>query len=373
MMFEIGVGDAYGACYECCDRKFVEVNNELRDMTYTNHPRKLRRRPDSFQPSLVPSGAYTDDTQMALAIAEAMLDDTEPWTVESLADRFVEVFRRDERRGYTVYFLNVLMNSRNGTELLSKIDGRSTKSGGAMRAGPIGLYPNIREVVAKAKRQAMVTHNSWLGTNSAVGAALMTHYFYYDLGPKAELVDWLRDTYFGDALHADEPFEVDGQIVECWQPGRKVRVHAWDVLEAAIYAIESSDSLKEILWQCVDYTGDVDTVAAIAMGPASLSREIDQDLPADLLDNFESRRYGRDYLKLLDTRLFEKFPRKDDDEPEALQREAEVRGGAAEVAGEVRGEQVYVEDVPDPFLDLDGEPVEPELLDLSEEPLSDQV
>lgn len=312
MMLEIAVGDAYGACYESADPKWVLRNN---DLYYSNHPRKLRKRPEDYQPSLVKPGCYTDDTQMAIAIAEAMLDDEEEWSRLSLADRFVDAFQRDQRRGYTVYFLNVLMNSRDGEVLLSKIDGRSTKSGGAMRAGPIGLYSDFREVVRKAKAQAIVTHDSWLGVNSSVGAALMTHYFYHDIGPKDQLADWLKDRYFGDSLHTDEPFEVEGEVVECWHPdlGRKVRVHAWDCLEAAIYAIESHDSLSKILWQCVQYTGDVDTVAAIAMGPASLSKEIDQDLPDHLIEGLENRTYGRDYLKALDEELFAKFPRNTND------------------------------------------------------------
>jgi ADP-ribosylglycohydrolase len=309
MMLEIGVGDAYGSCFEGVkDPKWV---HRMNDLTYTNNPRKLRKNPKDYQPSLVKPGCYTDDTQMAIAIALAMLDDEEPWTKETLAEFFVGVFHRDQRRGYTTYFLNVLMNSPDGMTMLSKIDGKSTKSGGAMRAGPLGLYPDINEVVAKAKRQASVTHDSWLGMNSAVGAALMTHYFYYNLGPKEGLVPWLQKTYFADMIHSADPFEADGEIVECWHPDdqRPVRVHAWDCLEAALYAIEAHDNMADILQQCVAYVGDVDTVAAIAMGPASLAKDIDQNLPAELVDNLENRRYGRDYLKLLDKKLFEKFPR----------------------------------------------------------------
>ena len=308
MLLEIGIGDAYGAGREATDRKWVEANN---DLEYVNHPRKLRKNPESYQPSLVGPGCYTDDTQMALAIAEAMLDDEDPWTKESLADRFLEVFKRDERRGYTPYFLHVLLNSNDGAELLSKIGGTSTKSGGLMRAGPIGLYPDFLEVVKKAQIQASVTHDSWLGRNSAVGAALMVHYFYYDLGPKDDLCQWLKDEYFGDTIHSSEPFQIDGEVVECWTPDskKKVRVHAWDCLESAIYAIEMHNSMSEILKQCIAFTGDVDTVAAIAMGPASLSKEIDQDLPQHLIDELENRKYGREYLQSLDSMLFNKFPR----------------------------------------------------------------
>lgn len=307
MMLEIAIGDAYGACFEAAPPKFVNANN---DLVYQNHPRKLRKRLEDYIPSLVAPGAYTDDTQMAIAVAEAMLDDPE-WTVEGLAGRFLEVFKRDERRGYTPYLLTVMMNCDTGKGLLSKINGNSTKSGGAMRAGPIGLYEDFDEVVRRAKFQASVTHNSWLGTNSAVGAALMVHYFYYNHGPKENLCGWLRDEYFGDSLHSPEPFQVDEEVVHCWRSGNKVRVHAWDVLEAAIYAIEAHDSMSEILKQCVAYTGDVDTVAAIAMGPASLAKDIKQDLPPHLFADLERGDYGHDFLVQLDDILQKMFPRKD--------------------------------------------------------------
>lgn len=377
-MLEIGVGDAYGSCFEMTDRGHTDRNN---DLTYSNHPRKMRDRPEDYQPSLVPPGSYTDDTQMAIAVCEAMLDPNDPWTKESLADRFVDAFHRNQRRGYTPYFLHALMNSTSGSELLTKIGGKSTKSGAAMRAGPVGLYADTRDVVNRAARQASVTHDTWLGKNSAVGAALMTHYFYHDLGPKADLVQWLQDIYFADLIHSPDEFDVDGETVVPWTPGRRVRVHAWDCLEAAIYAIERHDSLSEILRQCVAWTGDVDTVAAIAMGPASLSKDIEQDLPADLLDNFENRRYGRDYLMRLDAAMFKAFPRSDDGrgrpdvrapagavEPQqeggegegVLGGEGEVglevtadfseplAGGAAEEAeGDHGQDEVYFADVPD--------------------------
>lgn len=308
MLLEIAVGDAYGACFECSSRKFVKSNN---DLLYLNHPRKLRKNPEEYHPPLVSPGKYTDDTQMALAVAEAMLDDNDPWTKESLADRFVEVFQRDQRRGYTVYFLNVLLNSSDGKEMLSKIGGKSTKSGAAMRAGVLGLYQDFDEVVQKAKIQSTVTHDSWLGTNSAVGAALMTHYFYHRIGPKADLCNWMKSSYFGDTLHNSEEFEIEKEVVKCWSPKKdSVRCHAWDCLEAAIYAIESHSTMSDILRQCIDYTGDVDTVAAIAMGPASCSGEIQQDIPVELLDNLENNDYGREYLRELDRQLLAKFPRK---------------------------------------------------------------
>jgi hypothetical protein len=60
---------------------------------------------------------------------------------------------------------------------------------------------------------------------------------------------------------------------------------------------------------CIAYDGDVDTVAAIALGPASCCGEIAQDLPGQLIDALENGSYGREYLISRDQQLLAKFPR----------------------------------------------------------------
>lgn len=309
MFVEMGIGDAYGCKFEGVDFDYTSRNN---DLNYRPNLEVLRFHPEDLMPSVVPAGNYTDDTQMSLAIAEAMLDDEETWTVESLADRFVDVFKRDERRGYTTYFLNVLMNSNSGEELLSKIGRQSTKSGAFMRAAPLGLYSDLSELIDKAHAQAVVTHDTKIGRDSAVGAAMLVHYFYHDLGPKAELVTWMKDEYFGESIMSPESVEMDGEQVECWSPAanRKVRVSGWDCLHAAIYAILASETLSDVLIQCANYGGDVDTVSAVAMAAASWCREIQQTIPRCLYEELENREFGRDYLAKVDRVLVTKFPPK---------------------------------------------------------------
>jgi ADP-ribosyl-[dinitrogen reductase] hydrolase len=86
MLIELAIGDAYGAGFEYVDPATVRRHNTLRG--YVQHPRH-RIRP----------GAYTDDTQMSLAIAETLTcgaDRTPP----VLAQAFVTAFHRDPRDGY---------------------------------------------------------------------------------------------------------------------------------------------------------------------------------------------------------------------------------------------------------------------------------
>ena len=79
MLLEIAVGDAYGAGMEYVEPEYTLEHNHLR--SYVAHPRHT-----------IAPGAYTDDTQLSIAIAEAIVDDA-PWTREEIADRFVAVFK----------------------------------------------------------------------------------------------------------------------------------------------------------------------------------------------------------------------------------------------------------------------------------------
>lgn len=297
MLVELACGDSYGACFEGFGTE--AIRQEHNNLEYHN-----------LLPALVKSGCYTDDTQMTLAIAEAVLEDG-PWTKEGLADRFVECFHRDERRGYTAAFLIFLMNSQNGRELLSRIDGKSYKSGAAMRVSPIGLYKDIQEVKEKSRLQASVTHDSVLGKASSLCAAAMVHYFAYDLGKKSDLCGWLKKEFFGEMLHSDQPFQVEDipEPRRCWSPAKKqpVGCDGWECVEAALYAIEAHDNLADVLKTTISYGGDTDTVATIAMAAASWSREIKKNLPPNLMRKLEQGRYGLPYLAELDYKLRQKF------------------------------------------------------------------
>src|SRR5689334_4178375 len=127
MLLELAIGDAYGAGFEYVNRQLIRQFNDLSG--YAQHPRH------SIRP-----GRYTDDTQMTLAIVEAILSG-EDWTPLNLAGRFVEVFKRDPREGYAGSFHAFLRRSYSGEQFLRDIIPDSDKSGAAMRAIPIGVFP----------------------------------------------------------------------------------------------------------------------------------------------------------------------------------------------------------------------------------------
>lgn len=274
MLLELAIGDAYGAGFEYVNRQLIRQFNDLSH--YAQHPRHSTR-----------PGQYTDDTQMTLALAESILSG-ETWSVQNLARRFVEVFKRDPREGYASSFHAFLRHVEDGKQFLAEIIPLSDKSGAAMRALPVGIFATIDEVIEKASLQAAITHNTPDGINAGVAAALMSHYFLYKHGLKKNLGEFIEQ-------------HVAGSWGDVWRG--KVGAKGWMSVKAAITAIHQHERLSDMLKACIDYSGDVDTVATIALGAAACCDEVEQDLPQHLIDNLENKAYGRDYLIALDKQL----------------------------------------------------------------------
>jgi len=85
MLVELAVGDAYGAGFEFRNPLYVRAFNKL----------DRHRRPAL---TIAKPGRYTDDTQMTIAVTEALLSG-EPWSPALVAAHFVEAFKRDPRGG----------------------------------------------------------------------------------------------------------------------------------------------------------------------------------------------------------------------------------------------------------------------------------
>jgi len=272
---ELAIGDAYGAAFEYAPAAMVAEFNTVTG--YHTHPRHVGPA----------QGGYTDDTQMTLALAELLVDGAE-WTAPVIADKFVEVFHRDPRVGYATRFQEFLASTRTGKEFLANIRPDSDKSGAAMRVSPVGLLPTVAAIREYAAVQARVTHDTPGGVASAEAAALAVHYCHHELGPLAEVAAWISDQTGVDWTRP-------------WSG--KVGPKGEMAVRAALTALAPTTSMRDLLRTCVAFTGDVDTVATIALAAASRSPEVADDLPMPLYRNLEQGPYGFGYLYELDRRL----------------------------------------------------------------------
>jgi len=274
MLIEAALGDAYGAGFEFRDAPFIQQNNRVE--AYWPH--------DWFSEI---QARYTDDTQMAVAIAELVLEHDD-WNEELVADKFVETFHRDKRRGYSSRVYNALDTSRNGRDFLKIIDKNSGGNGSAMRAYPIGLLPDVQQVMHFAEVQASVSHNTHEGIVCAKRIALAAHYFRFDLGEPSELPHFLNDT-----LRENEVYEVTAPI----------DMRGFPTTRAVVRLASEHHQMKACLQAGVGYGGDTDTVAALCMALLSLKKQAVNDLPAWLYEQLENGPFGRDFLLTLDQKL----------------------------------------------------------------------
>lgn len=281
MMVSMAIGDAYGAGFEFAPGLVVAEHNDLSG--YRPHPK-----------GTIKPGKYTDDTQMAMALAEWMLERTEKTNnTVYLARQFLVAFHRDPRKGYADGFYHVLKGCDSGTKLLQTLRPTSRKAGGAMRAAPCGLLESAEEVIDLAMWQASITHATREGMLGAAGAALLVWACRQgcDRG------------YLGQML---EDLLPGCRWTDPWQG--YVSGQALATVRAALTAVMSHSNMSAILQESVAYTGDTDTVAAIAMAAGALHPDIVQDLPTCLVSGLENQKYGFTYLQELDDKLLAKFP-----------------------------------------------------------------
>lgn len=279
MLLETAMGDSYGIGFE-----FVKPFITARDHDFSQY------RASKFDP--LKAGDYSDDTQMALAVSELMINEPGEWDRLTAARYFLQTFKRDPINGYAMGFYNILMDSQTVEEFVDTLDDGSTRNGSAMRSVPLGYIRDIDELMLKAEIQSSVTHNTVEAIMASQAVALAANYFIYNLGTKDGLYDYI-------CQKLNHSFDKNKQD--------RCQCDAIETIDAVLTALDSYDSMYDIIDYTVRIGGDTDTVAAIACGIASLSDDYNQKLPKFFYDDLRNDSYGRDYLIEIDNKLKLKY------------------------------------------------------------------
>lgn len=299
MLVELAIGDAYGLPFEFVnDVDFIKSHNNLQ---YHEHPTRFHEG--------IKAGHYTDDTQMTIAVINHLLLAKEypgNCTQSSLMRKFIEAHRQDVRQGYgkrlTVALSHAIKETPdNEVDCFVKHlgEGVSSANGCVMRTLPYGVLADTDQVMRYAIMNASTTHMSLEAVKATCAASLASHYLYHDRGPLTHLnLQSFIAINMGQIIMFRD--EADTNRVEC---------DAMETVKAVLYLITSETSQSAILRKAIDLRGDTDSVAAVAMGLSSLSKEIKQDIPRNLYDNLENGAFGKDYLEMLERKLFEAYPR----------------------------------------------------------------
>ena len=217
---------------------------------------------------------WTDDTQMAIDLAESLLADGHV-RPENLAKRFAASYRWS--RGYGPGAARVLRRIRRGEPWEQaahrEYSGGSYGNGAAMRAPVLALFfsNNRQEAIASARMSAKVTHAHPLGLEGAVMIAVAAHSLLV-----GESIEQAMETVRAECAMQEMSSRVE-KIAEWMRsnqfPGpRDVARHLGNGMSAptscptALYVALRHINLSfvEMMRFVIACRGDVDTIAAMA-------------------------------------------------------------------------------------------------------------
>lgn len=247
----LAIGDALGAPVEFCRRDTFEPVTGMRAGGY-------------FE---LPVGAWTDDTAMALCLAESLLEHPQ-LDLKDLLDRFCLWASKGANTSTGVCVgigqntLRVLGNyHRNGELFAPETRQKSDGNGAIMRLAPVAVRHWRAPFEAKriAVQQSRATHYSDLsaGACEALASALCT------------LISgdaWEQASKPDPADHWPE--SIKAIALENWDERDRDSIHSTGfvvhTLEAAMWAVDTTSSFAAALLKAVNLGDDADSVGAVA-------------------------------------------------------------------------------------------------------------
>ncbi len=230
---------------------------------------------------------YTDDTEMALAIAD-VLGSCGEIDQDRLAQGFAKRFGINPYRGYGSGAIEVLQaieagqSWRKAAAALFFGQG-SLGNGAAMRAAPVGAYfaGDWGAVVQQAQRSAEVTHMHPEGIAGAIAVAVAAAWAVSVSSPRDSAAANLFDcvlTHTPAGLTRDGIERAARLPLDAWEYhaaeklGNGVEVRADDTVPFCLWVVARHlDDFTEGLWTAARTGGDADTTSAIIGGIIALA------------------------------------------------------------------------------------------------------
>jgi len=254
---------------------------------------------------------YTDDTAMAIGLAESLIENEGEIDQEKIGDTFRKNYREEPRRGYGQGPPQIFRMMERGemgyVEAASTLfDGEGSKgNGSAMRIAPIGIFFSKDDhIYEKAGKTAEVTHTHPLGKDGAallalaVGKAAVSDKitsvdFVGKLAERAETQEFTGSlSRVGELLENDLDREKAAEEL-----GTSVLIER-SVPYAIFSFLKDPNSYEKGLMNAIMVPGDRDTIGAMTGGISGAFLGLDA-LPEMWVNKLENI----DYLERLASQL----------------------------------------------------------------------
>jgi poly(ADP-ribose) glycohydrolase ARH3 len=294
-MLGLAVGDATGAPYEGLPGDMIFQLGPARSIVET------------------PSGKtrfYTDDTQMAIGVAEALIECCEI-REEALCAAFARNY--DPARGYgqgARRIIEAIIAGEDWRGIAQRLfPGGSFGNGAAMRVAPVGLMfcDDLDLVSAQAELSASPTHLHPLAVDGARILALA-------IALATREQRFVRSEYFGELQKRAKTEEFQWQLSVAAQLnsndtvagfGNGLEAHRSVVTAICCFA-GSPDCYTDTIARAIGQGNDTDTLAAMA-GAISGARLGMGAIPSHLVESLENKIKGRTYILQLASKLFHAY------------------------------------------------------------------
>lgn len=184
---------------------------------------------------------FTDDTVLSIAVASVLL------TRSGYEQAYREFFRMYPSQGYGYGFSRWAAAPADDPYY-------SYGNGSAMRVNPIGwVFNNMEDILAEARRSAMVTHNHSEGIKGAQAVAAAIFMARNDYS-KAGIKDFITNTF---------KYDLDRKLDDI-RPLYSFDVSCQGSVPESIIAFLESTSYEDAVRNAVSLGGDSDTMACIA-------------------------------------------------------------------------------------------------------------
>lgn len=230
----------------------------------------------AMRPGRLPAGAFTDDTEMALALAESLLTHR-PLDPADLAGRFVAWYRAGpaDIGRQTRLVLKRIARGEPWDAAGAAVQAEnpwSAGNGSVMRCWPVALahWDDLTALLADSRRQSQVTHPhaECVAGCAFVNAAL--HHLLHGAGPQGAVRQALAQAGLPDELR---------QVVTTAPQKRRGELPntGWvrHTLESAVWGLLTTDSFEEAVVQVVNLGDDADTAGAVVGALAGAAYGLD--------------------------------------------------------------------------------------------------
>ena len=241
------IGDALGMPLEFCQPS--DINNFVVDMI----------------PGRLPAGSFTDDTEMALLLAESYLNHN-PLNMDDLADRFSQWCQTDppDIGIQTKMALSKYKDSRDWQAVsrwLHETQPESAGNGSIMRCWPVALinWDDEQKLISESISQSLVTHPNPDCKHGCVFVNL-----------------WIHQSLLGVPLQQGFQYAIEHSglsqdfrdllLSAPHQSRSRINNSGWvrHTLEAVVWGLLSTDNFEDCLIQIVNLGNDADTSASVA-------------------------------------------------------------------------------------------------------------